>query len=459
MYKSSKVVMSGVVGGTMVRVGVGVCSAAVLLGLLTGCRRETEATTPTPPAGATDQNRQQESAEARALIARSQEFYRGLEQVQARMATSITSPGESSTNRMMLAAQRPNRIAIEFAEGEALDYALVSDGETLHQYLGGPLNFYRADESPADYSKIMIAAKLGHEDRGGPMAHVLSPHMLGLGMLSGDLLTALVESSDQVVSVGRETLSGVPHQHVRLVSSSINFDIWIVEGEHPWVSRIVPDLSPVLAEVKAVRGEAAAAEMLQRLSKFTIDMEWVVPSQIAPEVFAFEAPEGAERVESLASALQERLAEAPSPLLGGKAPALDLELYGGGRASLADHADQVVILDFWATWCGPCIHAMPVLTSVADKYREQGLVFYAVNVQEDSAAVQAFLEQHGFKMKIPMDTEGEASRRYHVRGIPQTVIIGKDGTVQAVHVGLSLNLEEQLSREVELLLEGKNLVQ
>ncbi len=125
---------------------------------------------------------------------------------------------------------------------------------------------------------------------------------------------------------------------------------------------------------------------------------------------------------------------------------------------LKEHLGKdVMMLDFFATWCAPCVAALPEVSGVAKKYADRGLVFYAVNVGEDAATVKQFLESKGLDVPVAMDGSTTAAEQYGVRGIPQTVLIGKDGTVQAVHIGFSPTIAADLSRDVEELLAGKDL--
>lgn len=144
-------------------------------------------------------------------------------------------------------------------------------------------------------------------------------------------------------------------------------------------------------------------------------------------------------------------------LLGNPAPELDLELLDGGRVSLQEHHGEVVILDFWATWCGPCVRGLPIVAGVAERYRDEGVVFYAVNIREEPETVRAFLRERDLDLRVPMDHTAAVSWRYGVGPIPQTMLIGRDGTLQVVHVGLLRDLEERLSREIEALLAGERL--
>jgi thiol-disulfide isomerase/thioredoxin len=115
------------------------------------------------------------------------------------------------------------------------------------------------------------------------------------------------------------------------------------------------------------------------------------------------------------------------------------------------------MLDFWATWCGPCVQAMPQVEEVAKKFKEKGLVFSAVNYGEDAETIKAFLEQAKLDPTVALDEKDEIGPLYKVEGIPQTVLIGKDGTVQVVHVGFGPDLGKMLTKEIEDLLAGKDL--
>jgi len=118
---------------------------------------------------------------------------------------------------------------------------------------------------------------------------------------------------------------------------------------------------------------------------------------------------------------------------------------------------SVVMLDFWATWCGPCVEAMPEVEEVAKQYASKGLVFYAVNAGEDVGAVKKFLQESKLNPPVAMDEKKEIGPMYAVRGIPQTVLIGKDGKVQVVHVGYNSRLPKLLAKEIDDLLVGKDL--
>ena len=141
------------------------------------------------------------------------------------------------------------------------------------------------------------------------------------------------------------------------------------------------------------------------------------------------------------------------PLEGQEAPEIELKSLGGDDFVLSESDAQVVVLDFWATWCGPCRRGLPLLQKFHDWARDNGkpVAVYAVNLQENADQVKAYWKKESFTMPVLMDQTGETAASYMVQGIPQTVIVA-NGSVQAVHVGFTPKMQEILEQEVEAIL-------
>lgn len=100
---------------------------------------------------------------------------------------------------------------------------------------------------------------------------------------------------------------------------------------------------------------------------------------------------------------------------------------------------------------------MPIIADVAASYKDQGVEFFAVNLGDEPAAVREFLAEHKLTVPVVLDRDGRIGDLYKAEAIPQTVIIGKDGVVQVVHVGFSGSLQAELSHELDALVAGKRL--
>ncbi len=123
------------------------------------------------------------------------------------------------------------------------------------------------------------------------------------------------------------------------------------------------------------------------------------------------------------------------PARGAPAPGFELADLEGNRHRLADFAGQVVVLNFWATWCPPCVDEMPSLQQLADRLGPEGLTVVAVSVDERYADIEPFVEQHRLRFLVLHDLGKRVSRRYAVLQFPETWIVGRDGRLAAHIVG------------------------
>lgn len=399
--------------------------------------------------------------DARPVLERVWAHWGALREVGVTATTSMSFGGEGQVENpggaMALVAARPNRISIRPAGDDTDGYYLVSDGERLIQYVGG-FRKYEQAEAPGTFAGLAEAACFG----AAPEAQMIlmQRHLFVLALLDGEMFKGVCDKAEKIEYVGREELDGRACDRVRLSTEQIAVDLWVRAEGPAWIDRVVPDMSKILAGLGA-----AGEELKERMPQMAVSFgDWTDRPGIEG-AFTFAPPEGAERVASLRDALQAQMADAGGDegadhddLLGKPAPELDLDLLDGGKASLAAHRGKdVVLLDFWATWCPPCVRGLPVVSDVAAGFKDKGVVFYAVNEQETPDAIRKFLEKKQLDIKVALDAEGAAGRDFGVRGIPQTVLIGRDGTVQSVHVGFSPDLKEELTRQLQALVDGKPL--
>lgn len=136
---------------------------------------------------------------------------------------------------------------------------------------------------------------------------------------------------------------------------------------------------------------------------------------------------------------------------GQPAPAFSMEKYGGGEVSLADLQGKVVLLDFWATWCPPCVQEMPYLVSLSKEFEPQGVALVAASRDDPpdhKATVGVFIARRVPDLKPYAAFASDAvARAYNVEVMPTLFIIGRDGKILRSHQG-ALS-ESQLRREIE----------
>lgn len=141
---------------------------------------------------------------------------------------------------------------------------------------------------------------------------------------------------------------------------------------------------------------------------------------------------------------------------GQPAPGFTLATLDGGRASLADHRDKLVVLNFWATWCQPCTLEMPSLEALWQRYRARGLIVVAVSV--DRGAPPGLLEPYvrNLKLTFPilLDPDGQTSNGWRVTALPSTFLVRPGGDVTGMAVGAREWNSEEMRALVERLLPG-----
>lgn len=155
----------------------------------------------------------------------------------------------------------------------------------------------------------------------------------------------------------------------------------------------------------------------------------------------------------LVSACSIGAAEGPEQLVGKEAPDFKLSLLGGGEVELSKlEGKNVVLLDFWATWCGPCRAVMPALQEVSNEYKSKGVRYLAVNLREDTDKISSYLKSAKLDIEVPLDQTGKVADLYHVKGIPTMAVVDKKGIVRDVHVGSSDNLKAELKKTLDKIL-------
>jgi peroxiredoxin len=120
---------------------------------------------------------------------------------------------------------------------------------------------------------------------------------------------------------------------------------------------------------------------------------------------------------------------------GRAAPDFHLSRLGGGDLRLSDLRGNVVLLNFWATWCGPCRSEMPEFVRRYGPGRAQGLEIVAVDLQEAPGPVQGFVDEFGMRFPILFDRTGSVATTYRVNQLPVTLLIDREGVIRATRYG------------------------
>ena len=140
-----------------------------------------------------------------------------------------------------------------------------------------------------------------------------------------------------------------------------------------------------------------------------------------------------------------------TPIESRSAPDFSLETYGGETVALRDLRGQVVVLNFWASWCKPCREEASALERAWVRYAGSGVTFVGVNANDLDKNARAFIDEHGLTYVNGPDDHGRIARAYRVRAFPETFFIDQRGAVAKRHVGTIS--EEQLVRSIKELLE------
>ena len=120
---------------------------------------------------------------------------------------------------------------------------------------------------------------------------------------------------------------------------------------------------------------------------------------------------------------------------GGPAPAFTLSALDGSQAALSQYKGQVVMVNFWATWCGPCQQEMPLLDQMYKKYKPAGFTLIGVNVDKEAPPVKELLARKPVSFPVMLDPANQVSKAYHVDEMPSSVIIDRKGQIRYVHRG------------------------
>lgn len=410
------------------------------------------------PASAAETNAQGAAKEIAAdpkvveLISKMSKFYAGMPgfsyMLSAAQSLKLPQTIESETTTYDIKVLKPLNLAVDATRGSSTDKKLGRLNENeIAIYI--PKKGYVKQKAADVPAEVRVPAAIT----------LLTAKLVAVfGLLDTisskdpmhNLTTVKKMSLAQIKDAGSETIDGVATEHLKMIgapesvgnpgSTIQEWDIWIEQGDKPWLRRTSTKL----------KGPKDNTE-LNVLNNFS---DWKENPKFTTNTFAFVPPQGATEIK----VAEEPSDDAASKLKGKAAPAIKLSTADGGTFDLADSkGKEVVVLDFWATWCPPCRRALPILAEVTSSYAGKGVRFCAIDLGEDAAKVKEFLKAQGLTVNAALDHDGAVAGTYGVNGIPQSVIVGKDGIIKAVHVGFAPDLKERLPKELDAVLAGQEL--
>ena len=318
---------------------------------------------------------------------------------------------ETMATDYRIAANKEGDVGVR-VKNETLEIHLFSSGDDFVRYMP-EFAQYMTQARDLTVAELMEQASFEIID---PVVDVLSAFAQFKSPADGFVLRDLA-------FVGNEPVAGVSCDRIQFSLGGRMYDLWIEQGPARLVRRIQPDMTDLEQKYKSE---------YQMEFDITVAADipvWEINADVSSAV-RFTPPDGAEEVERFGP-------KSPAEKLAGTtAPDFTLPLLDGGEFTLSKARGSIVILDFWATWCGPCRIAMPVLSEVSREFAGKGVELISIDLEEDAADVKAFLADMGLKVTVALDGDSSVARAYQVSGIPQTVIVGRNGIIQKVHVGL-----------------------
>ncbi|HYG78218.1 MAG TPA: DUF2092 domain-containing protein [Planctomycetota bacterium] len=377
---------------------------------------------------------------AEQVLRQTASFYEKLQKFSLYMSFSAVMQAPGIRREMWakydIRAAKPNKIALVLEDG--MGPTLVSDGKTMSIYVP-PLQKFSQKEAPEDFNALFAQEEALLVNKG--VGNLLLVDML----LKKNVYKALLDNVSEVKYVNEEMLDGEKTHKLSLEQPGMIMELWIQDGDEPWIRQASVDMTRPLAE--------AMPQMRETKMVVTVTYNEWRKNGLTEDAFVFSPPIEARKATDLFGQ------EEKNPLIGMPAPPMKLDRLGGGKIDLEAHKGKdVVVLEFWASWCAPCIATLPMVLDVTHHFKGKNVVFYAINQNEEPEVVDAFMKKKKLAFEVGLDNAGKLGEAFGVSGIPLTVLIGRDGKIEAIHTGLSPDLKDKLMEQIQMLVDGKSLV-
>lgn len=392
-----------------------------------------------------------EKDDGMAILQRMLKYYRSNEILSARVdyLTKVAStPEVNQIVRYQFTLKRPNLIALR-ALTDGVVSRVICDGRQI--FAESPqLRHYSLNPAPMNFDE--------HLQRSGDLAPVVPIYQLILALMLPETSNEGFATASHVEHLDAQNVGATLCDRVK-IDGELAGELWIAQGAAPWLLRFIPQ--PTWRNA-AKAGEQDLDE--QGWEDWVIEFRFKDVSREEPDGLSFriDPPEGY----SVGSLIElhkhpqgnpqiPARAEEPSSAIRPGAPAPDVTIttLEGKEVRLTDLKGKVVVLDFWATWCAPCVTALPELSELAELFRDKGLVLYGINVRESREMIQRFLENRELTAEFAVDFDGAVAKAFDQRALPYTLIIDQGGIIRYVHVGYRPDLQALLRIEARRLLE------
>jgi thiol-disulfide isomerase/thioredoxin len=264
---------------------------------------------------------------------------------------------------------------------------------------------------------------------GEDVANILRNQNLSLALaLSGDAESELLDDATSIARIDDVKIDGRSYPALLILHPLFDQTV-VIDPQTHLLRQMTADVS------KNARMKGAKVVKTAELSA---DYTYAPSAQISAAQFAWSPPPGAQAIAS---------SDENTSLEGKPVPSFSLPDMNGNQVSSDSLKGSIYVLDFWATWCGPCVATLPHVDAMYKEYKDKGVKFFAINVQEDKATVQKFISDTKLGIPVLMDSDGKVEDIFDPNSLtPFTVVIGKDGKViKATPMG---GVEEQLLRPI-----------
>jgi thiol-disulfide isomerase/thioredoxin len=333
--------------------------------------------------------------------------------------------------------ERPNRLRVH-----ALDTTSVADGEKLRSIVQSLPGQILVRDCPANVDLKTLTAD---EMLGAAMRGQLAIDMPQLTLLLSDDPAAALTRDSTPEQLSDSEFQGEKCWRIALAGPSGKGVMWIEKQSGLLVKYEFP--------LDDIRKKFPLAKLWAEFRGATAG------EAIDPVAFQVELPADVKLVNKFVTPPP----AAPHPLLAKSLDKFTFVALDGTAWGNESLANKVVVIDLWATWCGWCFEGLPLLEKVYQQYKDNDQVVFLAVSKDDlavtNAAVEEAFKKHNLTVPIARDQEQLTDKLFQLEGLPTTIVLGRDGTVQDYHIGYDAQLADKLPAKLEKLLAGENLAQ